>query len=107
MVLMRQGSPEERHNAVPHDLVHGPLIAVHRGHHALEHRVEEVAGLFGIAVSQQLHRAFEVGKQHRHLLALAFEGGLGGASDGGVAAVVVPVRRVPQWSQKAAPGLGR
>jgi hypothetical protein len=26
--------------------------AMHRGHHALEHRVEELAGLFGVALGQ-------------------------------------------------------
>jgi hypothetical protein len=52
--------------------------AMHRRHHALEHRVEELTGLFGIAVSEQLHRAFEVGEEDRHLLALACEGAFGG-----------------------------
>ena len=74
MVFMGQRGPKQRHDAVAHDLVHRALVAVHGGHHALQHRVEELAGLFGIAVGQQLHRAFEVGKQHRDLLALAFQG---------------------------------
>jgi hypothetical protein len=47
---------------------------MHRRHHALQHGVQELAGLLGIAIGQQLHRALEVGKQHRDLLALAFEG---------------------------------
>ena len=51
-----------------------PFVAVHRRHHALEHGVEELAGLFGVAVGQQLHRALQVGEQHGDLLALAFEG---------------------------------
>jgi hypothetical protein len=48
------------------------------GNHALQHRVEELPRLLGIAVGQQLHGALQVGKQHRDLLAFAFEGGLGG-----------------------------
>ena len=72
MVLMGDRRPKQRHDAVAHDLVHGALVAVHGVHHALQHRVEELARLLGIAVGQQLHRAFEVGKQHRDLLALAF-----------------------------------
>jgi hypothetical protein len=44
---------------------------VHGVHHALEHRVEERASLLRVAIGQQLHRALEVGEQHRHLLALA------------------------------------
>jgi hypothetical protein len=34
---------------------------VHRRHHALQHRVEELAPLLGFAVGQQLHRALEIG----------------------------------------------
>jgi len=34
--------------------------------------------LFGVAVGQQLQRAFEIGKEHRDLLAFPFEGALGG-----------------------------
>ena len=78
MVLMGNRRPKQGHDAVAHDLVDGAFIAVHGGHHALEHGVEKLAGLFGVAVGQQLHRALQVGKQHRDLFALAFEGGLGG-----------------------------
>jgi hypothetical protein len=77
MVFMGDGSPKQGHDAIPHDLVDGAFVAVHRGHHAFEDGVEEVAGFFGVAVGQQLHRAFEIGKEHRDLLALAFECGLG------------------------------
>ena len=74
MVFMGQGGTKQRHDAVAHDLVHGPLVAVHSGHHALQHRVKELAGLLGIALGQQFHGAFEVGKQHGHLFAFAFQG---------------------------------
>jgi hypothetical protein len=47
-------------------------------HHAFEDRIEDLPRLFGIAVREQLHRALEVGEQHGDLLALSFEGGLGG-----------------------------
>ena len=47
---------------------------VHGSHHALQHRVEEPPRFLGIAVGQQLHGAFEVGKQHGDLLALASQG---------------------------------
>ena len=49
-----------------------------RLHHPLEHRVEELARLLGIAVGEQLHRALEVGEEHRDLLALALQGALRG-----------------------------
>jgi hypothetical protein len=45
-------------------------------HHPFEDGIEELARLLGIAVSEQLHGALEVGEEHRHLLALAFESGL-------------------------------
>jgi hypothetical protein len=73
MVFMRQGRAKQRHDAVTHDLVHGALKAVHGFHHALQHRIEELAGLLRVAVSQQFHGAFEVGKEHGHELALAFQ----------------------------------
>jgi hypothetical protein len=37
-----------------------------------------LASLFRITVGQELHGALQVGKQYGDLLALAFEGGLGG-----------------------------
>ena len=60
----------------PIDLIDGPLVVVDRFHHVFEHRIEELARLLGVAVGQQLHRALEIGEQHRHLLALTFERGL-------------------------------
>ena len=76
VILVGERRAEERHDPVAHDLVHGALVAVHRLHHVLEHRVEELARLLGVAVGQQLHRALEVGEEHRDLLALAFQRGL-------------------------------
>jgi hypothetical protein len=49
-----------------------------RDHHALENGIEELAGVFGVAVGQQVHQAFEIGKQHRDLLAFACKGTTGG-----------------------------
>ena len=65
-------------HAAAHEWIGGSFKAVHRVHHAFQHRVEELAGILRITVGQQLHRPLQVGEQHRHLLALAFEGGLGG-----------------------------
>jgi hypothetical protein len=74
MVLVGHRSSEEGHDPVPHDLVHGAFVAVDRVHHEIEHRVEELPALLGIALGDQLHRAPQVGKEHGDLLALAFEG---------------------------------
>ena len=78
MVLVGQRRAEERHDPVAHDLVDGALVAVDGLHHPLEDRVEELPRLLGVAVGQQLHRALQVGEEDRDLLALAFQGGLGG-----------------------------
>ena len=75
VVLVGERRAEERHDPVAHDLVDGALVAVDGLHHALEHGIEELARLLGVAVGQQLHRALEVGEEHRDLLALALEGG--------------------------------
>ena len=42
-----------------------------------QHRIEELVRLFGVAVGEQFHRALEVGKEHRDLLPLAFQGTAG------------------------------
>ena len=77
VILMGHGRPKQGHNAVAHDLVHRALIAVHGRHQALQDRIEELAGLLGVAVGQEFHGALEVGKQHGDLLALAFQGTAG------------------------------
>ena len=78
MVLVGERRAEQRHDPVAHHLVDGALVAVDGLHHALEHGIEELARLLGIAVGEQLHRALEVGEEHGDLLALAFERGLRG-----------------------------
>ncbi len=78
VILVGQRCAEERHDPVAHHLVHRALITVDGLHHPLQDGIENLARLLGIAVSQQLHRALEVGEEDRDLLALAFEGGLGG-----------------------------
>ena len=75
VILVRERSPEERHDPVAHHLVYGALVAVDGLHHPLEDGIQELPGLLGVPVGEQLHRALEVGEQHGHLLALALEGG--------------------------------
>ena len=71
VVLVGERRAEERHDPVAHHLVDGALVAVDGLHHPLEDGVEELARLLGVAVGEQLHRALEVGEEHRDLLALA------------------------------------
>ena len=77
MVFMGQGGTKQRHDAVAHDLVDGPLVAMHRGHHVFQDRIEELPGLLGVALGQEFHGALQVGKQHGDLLAFAFQGTAG------------------------------
>ena len=78
VVLEGDGSSEEGHDPVAHHLVDCAFVLVNRLHHQLEHGVEDRACFFGVAVSQEFHRALQVSEQHRHLFALALEGALGG-----------------------------
>ena len=75
---MGERRAEERHDAVAHHLVDRALVAVDGLHHALEHRVEELASVFRVTISRQLHRALEVGEEDGDLLALALQRSLGG-----------------------------
>ena len=77
MVLVGNGRPKQGHNAVAQHLVHRALVAVHGVHHAVQGRVEELLGGFGIEAPDEFRRVFEVGKQHRDLLALAFQSSAG------------------------------
>src|SRR5262249_17938004 len=65
------------HDAVPHDLVDGALVAVDGLHHPLQDGVEQLARLLGVAVGEELHGTLEVGEQDGDLLALALKRSLG------------------------------
>jgi hypothetical protein len=75
MILVRQRRTEQRHDPVAQHLVDRAFVPVHGLHHPFEHRVEDRSCFLRIPVGEQLHRAFEVGEENGHLLALAFEGG--------------------------------
>ena len=73
MIFMSDRSAEQRHDAVPHDLVDRALVAVNRIHHQLEDRVKDLPGLLGVLVGEQLHRPFEVREQHGDQLAFSLK----------------------------------
>jgi hypothetical protein len=58
VVLMGDGGPKQRHNAIAQHLVDGPLEAMHGVHQAFEHRVEELPRLLGGTLGGQLHGTF-------------------------------------------------
>ena len=93
MVLVSERRAEERHDSVAHHLVHGPLVPVDRLSHALEDGEEKSLGLLGVAVAEELHRAFEVSEEHRDLLALVDHGRAGDADLVGEVRRCVGLRR--------------
>jgi hypothetical protein len=52
MIFMGDGRAKQRHNAIAHDLIARPLIAVHGLQHQRQDRVEELTGFLGVAVGQ-------------------------------------------------------
>ena len=62
MVFLGEGRPEERHDPIPHYLVHRSLVVADGFHHALEDGVEELAGVLRISVGEQLHRGLQAGE---------------------------------------------
>jgi hypothetical protein len=77
VVLVRDRRAEERHDPVARVLVHRALEAVHAVGQDLEEALEDAVPGLGVELAGQLHRAREVGEEHGHLLALAFECGAG------------------------------
>ena len=73
VVFVGDRGAEQRHDAVAHDLVDGAVEAVDRLHHPLEHGVEHLTGVLGVALGQQLEGPLEVGEEHGHVLALSQE----------------------------------
>ena len=76
VILVRNRRAEQRHDPIACVLVDRPLEEVHALGQDLEEAVENAVPLLGVELVRQLHRALHVGEQHRHLLALALQGGL-------------------------------
>ena len=62
VVFMSQGRAEEGHDAIPHHLVDGTLVAVHGLYHTLQDRVQKLSSLLGVALCQQFHGSLQVSK---------------------------------------------
>ena len=76
MVLVRDRRAEQRHDPVAGVLVDRALEAVNALGEDREEAIHDPVPLLGIDLLGELHRALHVGEEHRHLLPLAFEGGL-------------------------------
>ena len=77
VVFVGNRGTKQGHNAIAEHLIHRALEAVHGVHHAMEGRIEELLGGFGIEAPDEFGGVLEVGKEHGHLLALAFQGRAG------------------------------
>jgi hypothetical protein len=73
VILVGQRRAEQRHDPVAHHLIDRALVAMDGFHHPLEHRIENLARLLGIAIGEELHGSLEVREQHRDELALSLE----------------------------------
>jgi hypothetical protein len=52
VILVREGSTEQGHDAIAHHLIDGALVVVDGTHHALENGIEDLARSFGVAAAQ-------------------------------------------------------
>ena len=76
VVFVRDRGTEQRHDAVTAVLVDRALEAVNAFGQDLEEAIHDAVPLLGVELGGQFRRSPDVGEQDRHLLALAFEGGL-------------------------------
>ena len=93
VVLVGHRRAEQGHDAVAHHLVDGALEAVDGFHQSLDDRVEQGAGVFRIAVDQQLEGALQVGEEDGDRLALTGQRGPRGEDLAGQVARRVGVGR--------------
>ena len=77
MILISDGSAEQRLDPVSHHLVDRAFVTSDGFHHPFKNRIEQRAGFFGVEIGDILRRSLQVGTEHGHLLALAFLGRLG------------------------------
>ena len=70
VVLVGDRGAEDGHDPVAGELVDGALEAVHGLGQDREEALHDLAPLLRVLLLGQVHRAADVGEQHRHLLAL-------------------------------------
>jgi hypothetical protein len=75
VILVSNRGAKEGHNTVAQHLVDRAFIAVYRVHHGVQGGIQELLGGFGVQALNEFQRVFDIRKQHRDLLALAFQAG--------------------------------
>jgi hypothetical protein len=74
VVLVRDRSPEQRHDPIAGELVHRPLEAVDAVGEDLKEAVHDPIPLLRIDLLAEVHRAFQIREEHGHVLALSLDG---------------------------------
>jgi hypothetical protein len=78
VIFVGNRGAKQGHDAVAEHLIHRALEAVHGVHHAMDGGIEELLRGFGVEAADEFGRVLEIGKEHGHLLPLAFQGTAGG-----------------------------
>jgi hypothetical protein len=78
VILVGDRGAEESHDAVPEELVHGALVAVHLGQHQFEGAIHQPVNVFRVEPLGERGEPRDIHVEDRHLLALRFEGAPGG-----------------------------
>jgi hypothetical protein len=73
VVLVRDRRPEERHDPIPEELIHRPLVAVDLRQHQLEGPVHHPVHVFRVEAFGEGGEPRHIHEEHGDLLALAFE----------------------------------
>src|SRR5262249_13334763 len=73
VVLVRDGRPEERHDAITSVLVDCPLEAMDAVGEDREKPIHDLVPFLWIQLLCEIHRTLHVGKEHGYLLALALQ----------------------------------
>jgi hypothetical protein len=71
MILQGRWRAEQCHQTVAGELVDGALITLHHCGRAIEQFVHDLLKSLRVQRRRELHRAEDVGEQHRHLLVFA------------------------------------
>src|SRR5215510_6162920 len=78
MILMGDGSTEERHEAIAQELINGPFVPMHLVECYLKKAIEERVHCLRSDALSNRSRVRQVTEQHRHLFAFTFESTPGG-----------------------------
>ena len=73
VIFMGDRRAEQSHDAVAGVLIHRAFEEMHTVGQDLEEALQDAVPFLGPELFGQLHGTFDVGEQHRHLLALALE----------------------------------